>query len=158
MMDILMEATKGSINSIIGIIKIIMPIMITLQIMKDYKILDKITKPFNFLAKLFGTTENSVLPLLVGIIFGLSYGAGVIIQTAKEGNLTKRDLFLITIFLIACHAIFEDTLLLVAVGGNGIVIFVARLIAAFILTYVFSKQIAFDKEGEALINKEQLKA
>lgn len=150
MMAILKEATIGSINSIIGIIKIIMPIMITLQILKDYKILDRITKPFNFLARMFKTSDSSVLPLLVGIIFGLSYGAGVIIQTANEGNLTKRDLFLITLFLLACHAVFEDTLLLVAAGGNGIIIFVARLVAALLLTYAVSRHISLN-ENEALI-------
>ena len=154
MMDILKEASLGSFNSIIGIIKIIMPIMITLQVLKDYKILDKITEPFSFLSKMFKTSQNSVLPLLVGIIFGLSYGAGVIIQTAKEGNLTKRDLFLITLFLIACHAVFEDTLLLVAVGANGILLFVARLLAAFVLTYVVSKRYVVDEvEGQITVNK-----
>ncbi|KAB3536032.1 nucleoside recognition protein [Alkaliphilus pronyensis] len=141
MMNILKEATFGSINSVYSIAIIIIPIMITLQILKDYKVLDKITKPFNFLARIFKTSNETVLPLLVGILFGLSYGAGVIIQSAKEGNLNKRDLTLITIFLVSCHAVFEDTLIFVAVGANGYILLITRLIAAFILTYIFSKKL-----------------
>lgn len=138
--DILIEATTGSLQSIYSIVIIIVPIMIILQILKDYRVLDKTTAPFSFLSKMFNTSQNAVMPLLVGIIIGLSYGAGVIIQAAKEGNLTKRDLFLITVFLVACHAIIEDTLIFVAVGANGIVLFVVRLLAAFLLTYFISKK------------------
>ncbi|SCY90462.1 nucleoside recognition domain-containing protein [Alkaliphilus peptidifermentans] len=141
MINIIREAAFGSINSVYSIAIIIIPIMIALQILKDFKVLDKITQPFNFLAKIFKTSNESVLPLLVGLIFGLSYGAGVIIQTAKEGNLTKRDLTLITVFLVACHAVFEDTLIFVAVGANGFILLGTRIIAAFILTYVLSKRI-----------------
>jgi len=144
MMGILKEAALGSFNSVYSIAIIIIPIMIVMQLMKDYQILDKATGPFSFLSKIFNTSQESVLPFLVGIIFGLSYGAGVIIQSAKEGNLSKRDLFLITIFLVACHAVFEDTLLFVAVGANGWLLLGVRTFAAFILTYVLSKRIKIE--------------
>ncbi|ABR47234.1 nucleoside recognition domain protein [Alkaliphilus metalliredigens QYMF] len=139
-MEILKEAASGSFNSVYKIAIIIMPIMITLQILKDYKVLDRITKPFGFLSKIFKTSDESVLPLLVGLIFGLSYGAGVIIQTAKEGNLSRRDLILITVFLATCHAVFEDTLIFVAVGANGFILLGVRIVAAFILTYILSRR------------------
>ncbi|KAB3526343.1 nucleoside recognition domain-containing protein [Alkaliphilus serpentinus] len=139
-MEVLKEGFFGSIHSVYSIAIIIIPIMIALQVLKDFKILDKITKPFNFLSRIFKTSDEAVLPLLVGIIFGLSYGAGVIIQSAKEGELTKRDLLIITIFLATCHAVFEDTLLFVAVGANGFIIIGTRLVAAFILTCFIAKK------------------
>lgn len=145
MIEIIKEATFGSLKSIYSIAIIVIPIMITLQLLKNYKVLDKITKPFGFFARLFNTSNESVLPLLVGLIFGLAYGAGVIIQTAKEGNLSKRDLFLITAFLAACHAVFEDTLIFVAVGANGFILLGFRMVAAFILTYILSKKISISE-------------
>ncbi|WP_026477378.1 nucleoside recognition domain-containing protein [Alkaliphilus transvaalensis] len=153
MIEILKEATIGSIESVYSIAIIIIPIMLILQILKDYKILDKITGPFHFLAKLFKTSNETVLPLLVGIIFGLSYGAGVIIQSAKEGNLNKRDLFLITVFLATCHAVFEDTLLFVAVGANGYLLLGTRLVAAFVLTYILSRKLSLNNFKEETIDE-----
>lgn len=147
MMEIVKEATFGSLKSIYSIAIIVIPIMITMQLLKNYKVLDKITKPFGFFAKLFKTSNESVLPLLVGLIFGLAYGAGVIIQTAKEGNLSKRELYLITAFLATCHAVFEDTLIFVAVGANGFIVLGFRVVAAFILTYILSRRIAVDETG-----------
>lgn len=141
MMEIIKEATIGSLDSVYSIAIIVIPIMIVLQLLKDYNALDKLTKPFQFISRLFNISKESVLPLLVGIIFGLSYGAGVIIQSAKEGNLSKRDLLLITVFLATCHAVFEDTLIFVAVGANGFLLLGFRLVAALIITYVLSKRI-----------------
>ncbi|AOY76233.1 nucleoside recognition domain-containing protein [Clostridium formicaceticum] len=144
MIQILKEAFLGSINSVYSIAIIVIPIMVVLQLLRDYKILDKMIKPFEFLANVFKVSKESVLPLLVGIIFGLSYGAGVIIQTSKEGNVSKRDLFLITVFLASCHAVFEDTLIFMAVGASGWLLLGTRLVAAFILTFILSRRISLE--------------
>ncbi|SET59598.1 hypothetical protein SAMN05660297_02876 [Natronincola peptidivorans] len=144
MIEIIKEATLGSVGTITTIMKYVIPIMVVLQLFRDYKILDKIVKPFEFFSRIFNISKSSVTPLLVGIIFGLSFGAGVIIQTAKEGNLSKRDLFLMVAFLAACHAIIEDTLILVAVGANGFILLGSRLVAAFIMTYLLSKYVSIE--------------
>ena len=85
-------------------------------------------------------SQESAFPLLIGLTFGLSYGAGVIIQSSKEGNLSKKDLVLLIVFLASCHAIFEDTLIFVAVGANGWILFAARLFAAILVTYLISRR------------------
>lgn len=141
MIDVLKEAIIGSFESIFLIAIIVFPLMVILQIAKDYKFLDKISNFFRFLARFFGMSENSTLPLLVGITFGIVYGAGVIIQSSKEGNLSQKDMFLISVFLIVCHAIIEDTLIFVAVGANGYILFALRIFAAVIITLLLSRRI-----------------
>ncbi|MBU5676800.1 nucleoside recognition protein [Alkaliphilus sp. MSJ-5] len=141
MIDILKESVMGSFNSIYSIAKIVIPLMIILQVAKDYKLLDKISKFLEFLTKFFGMSKESTLPLLVGIIFGLSYGAGVIIQSAKDGNLSTKDTFLISVFLVTCHAIVEDTLIFVAVDANGYILLSLRVFAAVVMTFVLSKRL-----------------
>lgn len=138
MIDVLKEAIVGSFESIYTVAIIVLPLMVILQIAKDYKFLDKISGFFKFLTRFFGMSEDSTLPLLVGIIFGIVYGAGVIIQSSKEGNLSKKDMFLISVFLIVCHAIIEDTLIFVAVGANGYVLSGSRILAAIFITLVLS--------------------
>lgn len=141
MIGVLKEAVIGSFESIYIVAIIVLPLMVILQIAKDYKFLDKISKFFKFLARFFGMSEDSTLPLLVGITFGIVYGAGVIIQSSKEGNLSEKDMFLISVFLIVCHAIIEDTLIFVAVGANGYILAGSRIFAATVITLLLSRWI-----------------
>ncbi|WXR61360.1 nucleoside recognition domain-containing protein [Peptostreptococcaceae bacterium AGR-M142] len=137
---ILQEATISSLSSILSIAKIVIPLMLVLEFLREYKILDKLSNFLNPYIKFLGLSKNSSFPLLVGLIFGISYGAGVIVQSAKEGDISKQDLFLLSIFLIACHALIEDTLLFVAIGANGIILITVRFFTAILITYLFSSK------------------
>lgn len=151
--EILKEGIVGSVMSVYSIAIIVFPIMIGLQILKDYNILDKIARVFGFVTKMFNISKEAVFPLLVGVIFGLSFGAGVIIQSSKEGEISYRDLFLISVFLVACHAVIEDTLIFVAIGANGYFLLGVRLISAIILTYIFSRYKVEDSSKELIENE-----
>lgn len=128
----------GSIKSIYGIAVIVIPLMIFMEIAKDLKILDGVSKLFSPISKFLGMSNRSAFPLAVGLFFGISYGAGVLIQSMNEDELDTKSVLLVSIFLAACHAIVEDTLLFVAVGASGIIIVSVRLISAFFLTYFSS--------------------
>ncbi|KDR96005.1 Nucleoside recognition [Peptoclostridium litorale DSM 5388] len=141
MMDIILDAGYGSIKSVAGIGMIVVPLMIVMQVLKDCRVLDKIADILRPMTEFFGMSKEASFPLIVGLVFGLSYGAGVIVQSSKEGNLTKKDVVLMVLFLINCHAVFEDTLIFVAVGANGWVLLLARTAAAVALTYFMSKRI-----------------
>jgi hypothetical protein len=138
---ILKEGFLGSAKSIIQIAVIVIPLIIIMQIAKDFNIIDKITPIFNPISTVFGIKKEASFPLIIGIIFGLTYGAGFIIQSVEEGILNKKDIFLVTAFLCLCHAIFEDTLIFVAIGGNGLYIITIRLILTFSTIYLISRVI-----------------
>jgi len=129
----------GSIKSIWGIAIIVIPLMIFMEIAKDLKLLDYLGKLFKPITNLFRTHEQSGFPLAVGIIFGISYGAGVLIKSTEDGEIDTRSIFIISVFLAACHAIVEDTLLFVALGANGIIIVLMRVILAFTATTIISR-------------------
>jgi hypothetical protein len=81
-----------------------------------------------------GGHSERLLALVAGLTLGIVYGAGVIIKAGQEGNLSSRDLFLIALFLSTCHAVVEDTLLFVAVGGNFFWMLGTRLVIAILVT------------------------
>ncbi len=139
MLSILTEAAVGSFNSIKQIAFIVIPLMIVMEILKDLGILDKIARLFSPLVKIYDMKEESGFPLVIGIVIGLSYGAGMIIQSAQEDKLPRRDLYLLTYFLVAAHAVFEDTAIFVAFGVNGMLLFITRLIVAALFTYLASR-------------------
>ncbi|MCA0386506.1 MAG: nucleoside recognition protein [Firmicutes bacterium] len=129
----------GSIKSVWGIAIIVIPLMLFMEIAKDLKVLDYIGKLFKPVTKLFNAHEKSGFPLAVGIIFGISYGAGVLIKSTEDGDIDSKSLLIISVFLAACHAIVEDTLLFVAVGATGMTIILMRVLVAFIVTMIISR-------------------
>lgn len=137
----LKDSTMGSLNSVFSMAKIIIPLMIAMEILKDAEILEKISKRLKPISKLFDISNESVFPLLIGMVFGLVYGAGIIIESVEEENLGKKDLYIVMIFLVACHAIFEDTFIFAAVGANLWLLFFTRLIVALVIAYFLSKTI-----------------
>jgi hypothetical protein len=144
MLNILTEATIGSFNSIKQIAIIVIPIMIVMEILKDLGILNRLAQLFSPLVKIYGMKKETGFPLVIGIVIGLSYGAGIIFQSAEEDKLSRRDLYLLTYFLVAAHAVFEDTAIFMAFGVNGLFLFVARLTVAALFTFLASRWIKFD--------------
>lgn len=133
------ESTLGSLSSILTMAKIIIPLMVVMEILKDSNVLDRVANKISPIAKFLNISNNAIFPLIIGLIFGLSYGAGVIIESAEENNLSKRDLYTLMVFLVACHAVIEDTLLFVVVGASLWFLLGIRLIVAIIITYFASK-------------------
>lgn len=145
MLSILKEAAIGSFNSIKQIAFIVIPLMIVMEILKDLGVLDRIARLFSPLVKIYGMKKEAGFPLVIGIVIGLSYGAGVILQSAKEDKLTHRDLYLLTYFLVAAHAVFEDTAIFMAFGVNGLLLLVTRLAVASVFTFLASRWIKPDE-------------
>ncbi len=127
----IIHALRDSLWLTIRLLMIILPLTVSYEFLKE-KGLFRGTKPFFFM----GITRAGLLPLVTGVVIGLTYGAGVIIHSIKDHNIGRREAFLILLFLSVCHAIFEDTLIFVVIGANGLVLVVARLILAIAFTYL----------------------
>lgn len=145
-MDIILDILINLISFIWSIAKVLIPIMIVIEIFKDTKFIDKLSTVIKPVTKLFTISEKSGISLIFGLIFGLTIGAGAVIQSVKDYNIDKRSVFLVTMFLSMCHAIIEDSMLFGAVGANIFVLFGARLISAFFITLVLSRFVKKDVE------------
>ena len=139
-MDIILNALRDSLFLTVKLLAIILPLTISYEFLKERKLLSQ-GRPFSFL----GFSRPGLVPLITGIIIGLTYGAGVIMHSIKEYDIRPREAFLILLFLSVCHALIEDTLIFVVIGANGLIIVAARLLLAFILTYVAYKVRLFEK-------------
>lgn len=139
MENMIIDLLVGLFKFLWSILRVLIPIMILIEILKETKFIDKIAKVIRPLTKLLTISDQSGVAMLFGVSFGLTIGAGAVIQSTKDYNLAKRDVFLLTMFISVCHAIFEDSFIYGAVGANVFAMLAARFSSAIIITLIFSK-------------------
>lgn len=139
------EALAGSLKSVGQIALIVIPLMVFIELFKEFKLLDKVTFIAYPVTRIIGLPREASLPIMAGLIFGISYGGGLIINSAQEGKLTYREIYIINLFLVICHSVFEDTLLFAAVGARWIPILLARIVLAVIICYLTAKFVLIEK-------------
>ncbi|MCL2111146.1 MAG: hypothetical protein FWH32_02615 [Clostridiales bacterium] len=120
----------GVLNICLTILRIVIPMMIVIEIMIAYKIVHMIAEKLAPVCRLLGIGQDALLPLIIGLLLGVTYGAGAIMELNRSQPLPKRDITLLGIFLFSCHGIIEVTYLFTVAGGNAFVISIVRLAIA----------------------------
>ncbi|MBO8163458.1 MAG: nucleoside recognition domain-containing protein [Brevibacillus sp.] len=138
-LEILLSSLQTASIGIVQLAVIVIPLMIGIQLLKDIKALPYLAKGLTPLTRILGVSDKTGVTLMAGLIFGIAYGAGAMIQAAKEDNLSQKDLYLTSVFLVACHAVVEDTLLFVPLGVNGLFLLGIRFVGAVVLTFLTAK-------------------
>ena len=128
------EILYGSLMTVLNLLKVIVPLMIVIELLMVYKLVDKLATKMGWFARLLGVGKEAVLPLLVGVIMGVTYGAGTLVEINKKTPLSNKDFLLIGVFMFACHGIIETTFLFGAAGASVIFVSVIRLLIAIIVT------------------------
>lgn len=145
--SVLVESFHGIARTVGLLLAIVIPLMIALEVLKEAKILERLARRAEPVAGRLGLSGRATFPFLAGLVFGLAYGAGVIIESAREGELSQADRRLLCIFLVACHAIFEDTLLFVPFGVNPALLLGTRLTLAVAITAAAARFVRSRAEG-----------
>jgi hypothetical protein len=139
LIPVILDGLKSGLLGLKTIIFIVLPLMVIIELAKDSGLLERLTARFQSLGGFLGISKEAVLPLIVGLTIGFSYGSGVIIGAAKDGDLSLKDRYGITVFLSICHSIFEDTLIFVAVGASLPWLLGIRLVLAVAATLLATK-------------------
>ncbi|WP_312813108.1 nucleoside recognition domain-containing protein [Sedimentibacter sp.] len=143
-MNAIIDILINLISFIWSITKVLIPIMIIIEIFKDTHLIDRLSRAIKPISNFFTISEKSGVSLLFGMTFGLTIGAGAIIQSVKDYDVDKRSIFLITMFLSVCHALIEDSMIFAGVGANIAALLGARFISAILITFILSKFIKKD--------------
>lgn len=133
------EIMIGWLGIILNLLKILIPLMIIVEILMVFRVIEKLSERLSFLAKILGIQHQSLFPLLVGVFMGVTYGAGTLIEINRNTPIPKRDLILIAVFLFICHAVIESSMVFAVAGANVFVVSVGRLFLAFLTTFLISK-------------------
>jgi hypothetical protein len=125
---LLQGSIMGAINLTIKVIIIITALIFIMDFIKTRKFIVESQK-----------NVSKGFSIGVGVILGITYGAGILIKEVKSGNISKDDIFYIATFLMICHAIIEDTLLFVIFGADFTMVVAIRTIAAIIIAWILLK-------------------
>ncbi|MGM7723640.1 nucleoside recognition domain-containing protein [Metabacillus sp. Hm71] len=151
-LEIILLAIQKAGLGVIQLALIVIPLMIAIQFLKDLGMLNVFTKWMAPVTRMLGMKENTSMTLVAGLTIGLAYGAGVMIQAVKEDNVSRRDLTLAFIFLVACHAVVEDTLIFIPLGIPVLPLLIIRLSVAILLTITIG---AIWRKAEAVPSRKE---
>jgi len=121
----------------IKIFAIIMTLMIILEIMKSYNLIDRIVRMMAPVLRALGLGKQTGFMWFTAAIFGLTYGAAVIVEETKEGNFSKDELERLQLSIGINHAMIEDPALFLTLGLSPFWLWVPRLAAAVVAVQLF---------------------
>ncbi|APJ12621.1 nucleoside recognition domain-containing protein [Bacillus safensis] len=151
---IVLLALQKAVLGVLQLACIVIPLMIIIQFMRDLGWLHTLSKWLSPFTRMLGMKENTSMTMVAGLTIGLAYGAGVMMKAVEEDGVSKKDLTLSFIFLVACHAVVEDTLVFIPLGIPVWPLLVIRLISAILLTAAISY--IWRKREHAAVRKEAI--
>lgn len=80
---------------------------------------------------------------IVGMIMGLAYGGGMIMHEAHSGKVGSKDIFSSLSLMGLSHSVFEDTLLMVVIGGHVSGLLWARIIFTLVVIALLVRVVAW---------------
>ncbi len=121
---------KGSGWLILKITLIVSGLLMLQNILKEFKIIDLIAKPFAPVMKIMGLSPDTSFLWFIGQIVGLTYGSVVMIEEVQRGDIQPADADLLNYHIAINHSLLEDTLLFVAIGVPAVWITFPRIVLA----------------------------
>jgi hypothetical protein len=114
---------------------IITGLMILQNILKEFKVLNFLSKVFAPLMRSMGLQNDSSFLWLVAQTLGLTYGSAVMMEEIEKNEITKSSANLLNYHIAINHSLLEDTLLFVAIGVPAGWIIAPRFIIAIIVVW-----------------------
>ncbi len=139
MMAAFLDSLWGACQLGIKLVVIIVPLVTLFELLRYHRIFRRMGEQIDPLMRGLGLSRNAAVPLFTGIFLGIAYGAGIIIRVTQEKQLSRREVFLVGLFLATCHAVIEDTLIFVVIGGNFWIMLGLRLVVALTLTALLAR-------------------
>jgi hypothetical protein len=140
----------GQVQNLVYIFCIICILVFALNFLKRIGVEKLIKNLLEKPLKLLGISSSAINIVIVGLTIGLQFGGGMLIKEVKSGSIDKQSILLSISLLNLIHAIIEDTILMMIIGGHisGVLFFrvIFSLIIVFAILFLYRKyQAPFNK-------------
>lgn len=137
--DTLWQWGVAQITNLGLIVVIIFCILIMMRFLEASGILGLLSRGLEPLLPPFGMSHRAAPLTVVGMVMGISYGGALIIRETSGGKLQRREVFFSLALMGMSHALIEDTLLMMALGGYLTGILWGRLAFSLLVIYTLTK-------------------
>ena len=86
-----------------------------------------------------GIGAKAINIMIAGLTLGIALGGGLMIQEARSGHISGKDIFMTMAFLGLCHSLIEDTLLIVLLGADLSAILWGRLVFSLLFIALLAR-------------------
>lgn len=122
------------LGTVLLILASLMALLRVLRVLGVEAILGVLLRP---LMQLMTVSQRAGNVTIVGLLLGLSFGAGLLIDESRRGSISRRDMKVVACFLGLCHSVIEDTLLILLLGADLLPILFGRfLFACLVIAYL----------------------
>jgi hypothetical protein len=130
---------KDQILYLFYIFVIVVALVTILEILKAIGIESFLKKILAPPLRFFGISESAMNIIIIGMTIGLQFGGGILIKEVNSAKIDKQSVFLSILMINLVHAIIEDTLLMLAVGGHFSGVIFARIIFGLLISLLMLK-------------------
>ncbi len=128
----------GTFKLVGQIFCIIMPLMVILELAKAFHIINFITRMVSPVLCVMGLNRSTGMLWLTASVFGLAYGSAVIVEETQSNDFEREDLTRLHLSIGINHAMIEDPALFLPLGLPAVWLWIPRLAAAIIATWLYS--------------------
>jgi hypothetical protein len=129
----------GELKNIFWIFLIILMLLFVMRILNEIGIMNLLKRVLEPGLTLLGIGREAAPVAIIGMMLGLSYGGGLIIQEARSGRLQNRDIFFSLALMGLSHSLVEDTLLMLVLGANLSGILLGRVCFSLLIIFIMVK-------------------
>lgn len=105
-----------------------------LELLRQVGIINLLMRAISPVLRTCGIKSEAAPLTTVGLLLGISYGAGPLFHEAQSGTISPRQILLSCVFMGFAHSMVEDTILVVAVGADVFSVLVGRFLFALVAT------------------------
>jgi hypothetical protein len=131
----LLDWAKKSSYLTLKVFLIISGLIVLQNILKEFKVIDWLSKAIAPVMKLMGLTGDSAFLWVIGQTLGLSYGSGILMEEIKNGSINKDEAKALNYHLAVNHSQIEDTMIFVAIGAPYLWMALPRFIGAILVLW-----------------------
>ncbi len=134
--EALLSWAKSMATMIPTMLVIVCSLNMVQQILREFKLIDLISRPFSPIMGLFGLRRDSSLIWLILNTLGLAYGGSIMIAEREAGDLSDSESKLLNTHIALSHSLLEDTLLFFAIGAPLFWLLIPRIVLAIIAVWI----------------------
>lgn len=129
----------GECRNIAWIFLIILSLLLVMRILKAIGVMNVLTRTLEPALTFLGIGREAAPVTIIGMMLGISYGGGLLIQEARSGLLQNRDIYYSFALMGLSHSLVEDTLLMLVLGGHLSGILFGRVFFSLLIVLIMVK-------------------